>query len=105
MRKMGAEDLAFASIVASGANGASPHSIPGDRRLEDGDLVVMDFGARARGYCSDMTRTVAVRRLKPRVPDKFKPLIGILNAIDNYFAPLPHMTSSARKTKLFHHHC
>lgn len=60
MRKMGAEDLAFASIVASGANGASPHSIPGDRRLEDGDLVVMDFGARARGYCSDMTRTVAV---------------------------------------------
>lgn len=60
MRKMGAEDLAFASIVASGANGASPHSIPGDKRLEDGDLVVMDFGARARGYCSDMTRTVAV---------------------------------------------
>lgn len=60
MRKMGAEDLAFASIVASGANGASPHSIPGDRRLEDGDLVVMDFGARARGYCSDMTRTIAV---------------------------------------------
>lgn len=60
MRKMGAEELAFASIVASGANGASPHSIPGDRRLDDGDLVVMDFGARARGYCSDMTRTVAV---------------------------------------------
>ena len=66
MRKMGAEDLAFASIVASGANGASPHSIPGDKRLEDGDLVVMDFGARARGYCSDMTRTVAVAHATER---------------------------------------
>ncbi len=60
MRKMGAEDLAFSSIIASGANGASPHSIPGDKRLEAGDLVVMDFGAKAKGYCSDMTRTVAI---------------------------------------------
>ena len=60
MRKMGADDLAFSSIVASGPNGASPHSIPGERRLQQGDLVVMDFGARAQGYCSDMTRTVAI---------------------------------------------
>lgn len=60
MRNLGAEDLAFSSIVASGPNGASPHSIPGERRLADGDLVVMDFGARKAGYCSDMTRTVCI---------------------------------------------
>ena len=60
MRRLGADGLAFASIVASGPNGAAPHSIPGKRLLEEGDMVVMDFGARKNGYCSDMTRTVCV---------------------------------------------
>lgn len=58
MRRHGAEGLAFPSIVATGANGASPHAIPGQTRLEAGQCVVLDFGARAYGYCSDMTRTV-----------------------------------------------
>lgn len=58
MRRHGAEGLAFSSIVATGANGASPHAIPGQARLEAGQCVVLDFGARAYGYCSDMTRTV-----------------------------------------------
>ena len=54
----GADGLAFGSIVACGENGADPHAIPGDKRLEAGQCVVMDFGARAYGYCSDMTRMV-----------------------------------------------
>jgi len=58
MMRHWAEGLAFSSIVACGANGASPHAIPGDTKLEAGQCVVMDFGAKARGYCSDMTRTV-----------------------------------------------
>lgn len=58
MLRHGAEGLAFPSIVASGANGASPHAIVSDKPLEAGECIVMDFGARARGYCSDMTRTV-----------------------------------------------
>ncbi len=56
----GAEGLAFGTIVATGAHAASPHAIPGDTRLSAGDAVVMDFGARYGGYCSDMTRTVFV---------------------------------------------
>lgn len=60
MRRLGAEGLAFSSIVASGANGAAPHSIPGGKVLEPGDMVVLDFGARKGGYCSDMTRTVCM---------------------------------------------
>lgn len=60
MLRHGASGLAFSSIVATGANGASPHAIPAETKLEAGQCVVMDFGARAHGYCSDMTRTVFI---------------------------------------------
>lgn len=60
MLRAGASGLAFSSIVATGANGANPHAIPGDTRLEAGQCVVLDFGARACGYCSDMTRVVFI---------------------------------------------
>jgi Xaa-Pro aminopeptidase len=60
MVDLGAERPAFASIVASGPNGAIPHHAPGDRPIERGDLVTMDFGALYDGYHADMTRTVAV---------------------------------------------
>jgi Xaa-Pro aminopeptidase len=56
----GAEDLAFDFIIASGENSAKPHAVPGDRVIRDGDFLTFDFGAKVNGYCSDMTRTVAV---------------------------------------------
>ena len=60
MLRNGAEELAFPSIVATGPNGANPHAQPSDARLEVGQCVVMDFGAKAAGYCSDMTRMVFI---------------------------------------------
>ncbi|MDY7101122.1 MAG: Xaa-Pro peptidase family protein [Actinomycetota bacterium] len=60
MRLRGADDRAFDTIVASGPNGARPHAHPGDRRIVDGDLVVIDVGAMVDGYRSDMTRTFAI---------------------------------------------
>ncbi len=60
MRKLGASGLAFDTIVASGVNSSMPHAVPGERKIEKGDLITMDFGAAYNGYCSDMTRTVAV---------------------------------------------
>ena len=60
MRRLGADGSSFETIVASGPNGAKPHARPSDRRLEPGELVVIDFGARVDGYCSDMTRTLCV---------------------------------------------
>ncbi len=60
MYSRGAEKIAFDTIIAAGANGALPHAIPGNRTIEKGDLLTMDFGAKVGGYCSDMTRTVAV---------------------------------------------
>ena len=60
IREAGFERPAFDTIVASGPNGALPHYRAGDRLLEPGDLVVLDFGGVLDGYCSDLTRTVAV---------------------------------------------
>lgn len=60
MRDLGAADVSFETIVASGPNGAKPHHTPSERTIVDGDLVVIDFGALVDGYHSDMTRTVAV---------------------------------------------
>jgi Xaa-Pro aminopeptidase len=60
MRRLGAEGPSFDTIVASGPNGAMPHHRAGDRRITDGDLVVIDFGALVDGYHSDMTRTFMV---------------------------------------------
>ena len=53
-------DQALFWIVASGPNSASPHHEPTDRVIEPGDLVVVDFGGKHRGYCSDTTRTFSV---------------------------------------------
>jgi len=53
----------FTTIVASGPNSANPHHTAGSRRIERGDLVILDGGARVGGYCSDITRTVAVGEL------------------------------------------
>jgi Xaa-Pro aminopeptidase len=60
MRRRGADDISFDTIVAAGPNGSRPHHSPSDRRVEPGDLVVIDFGALVDGYHSDMTRTIAV---------------------------------------------
>jgi len=58
--KNGGEGLSFEPIVVSGPNTSLPHGVPGDRRLKEGDFITMDFGALYQGYCSDMTRTVAL---------------------------------------------
>lgn len=58
--ELGAEDRAFDSIVGSGPNSAIPHHEPGSRRLRQGDLLVIDAGARVDGYHADMTRTFVV---------------------------------------------
>ena len=58
--KNGGTGLAFDPIVVSGPNTSLPHGVAGDRVIREGDFVTMDFGASYMGYCSDMTRTVAV---------------------------------------------
>ncbi len=63
MRKNGAGKLAFPTILVAGKKTSLPHGEPGDNLIADGDFVTMDFGANVDGYCTDMTRTVAVGRV------------------------------------------
>ena len=60
MLRYGAENVSFSPIVASGANGSKPHAVPTEKEIAAGEFVTMDFGCVYHGYCSDMTRTVAV---------------------------------------------
>jgi Xaa-Pro aminopeptidase len=64
-------DLAEFAIVASGPNAASPHHEASHRVIEEGDTVVVDFGGRWRGYCSDTTRTFVVGEPSPEVAEAF----------------------------------
>jgi len=65
MRRLGAESIAFDTIIASGSRGALPHGKASDKILAKGDMVVIDFGARFHGYHSDQTCTVCLGRPTP----------------------------------------
>lgn len=63
----GADGIAFATLVASGPNSALPHYRAGTRKIESGDIVILDYGCRVDGYCSDITRTVVCGRPTPEL--------------------------------------
>ncbi len=60
MKKNGADDIAFSTIAASGTRASLPHAVPTGEKVKKGDFIVLDYGCTVKGYCSDMTRTVAV---------------------------------------------
>ena len=72
MRRAGCARPAFETIVASGPNSALPHARPTDRRLSQGDLVVLDFGGVLDGYCGDLTRMAGVGRVKAEARSLFE---------------------------------
>jgi len=76
MKKNGAEDTAFDTIVASGERGSLPHAIVSERALRRGDLVVMDFGCVVDGYASDMTRTVAIGDVSREFEDVYNTVLS-----------------------------
>jgi Xaa-Pro aminopeptidase len=87
MRENGSDGIAFPIIAAAGPNSALPHATPSDRRIEEGDFLLLDIGARYEGYCADMTRVISigppskrqieiyevVRRAQERALEQIKP--------------------------------
>jgi len=74
-RRLGAEGDAFEPIVASGERGALPHARPSRRKMRNGDLVTLDFGCTVAGYCSDLTRTVAIGRASRRAREVYRAVL------------------------------
>lgn len=87
MLRLGAEALAFPSIVASGPNGSLPHAVPGSRLVEKGDMITFDFGAKVNGYCADMTRTVAVGQPTPKMKEIYDIVLQAQMACQDALAP------------------
>ena len=80
MIRLGADTLAFENIVSFGENSANPHHHPSDKKLEKNELILIDFGARANGYCSDMTRTFTLGTPQ----DELKAIHGIVSEAQAY---------------------
>ena len=79
MVELGADGTAFETIVASGSNGSMPHAEPGQRRIDRGELITIDMGARYQGYCADMTRTICLgESSEPRMLELYN---AVLNAL------------------------
>jgi Xaa-Pro aminopeptidase len=69
LKEQGCSGEAFATIAVAGENAALPHGQPGNRILQLGDMLTMDFGGFYQGYAGDMTRTVVVGEASPKLQD------------------------------------
>src|SRR5262249_31380875 len=86
LRDAGFARTAFDTIVASGPNSALPHARPGERKLIEGDLVVLDFGGVYDSYCVDLTRTLCLGRATARA---FEVYTAVLEAHDSAIHAVP----------------
>lgn len=67
----GADGVSFEPIVASGHNSSMPHAVPGNRKIKDGDLILIDMGCKYKGYCSDMTRMIFVNYMEDEYKEAY----------------------------------
>lgn len=90
MRSLGADGVSFDFIVVSGKNSSLPHGVPTNKKIDNGDFVTMDFGGVVGGYCSDMTRTVAIGRITDEQKTVYNTTLKAqLAAIENIKAGIP----------------
>jgi len=90
LKKEGGDGLAFSTIIASGVNSSMPHAIPGDKKLEVGDFITMDFGCKYKGYCADMTRTVVLGKANEKQKEIYNIVLKAqLAALDAIKAGIP----------------
>jgi Xaa-Pro aminopeptidase len=105
LRRAGFDRPAFDTIVASGPNAGEPHARAGQRRLEAGDLVVLDFGGVLDGYCTDLTRTVIVGPAAARERRLIEQVVEAQLAAFTAAAPgvLPEVVDAAARGVLERH--
>ena len=79
----GADSLAFDTIVASGENSSKPHAMPTDRKIKSGDAIVIDFGAKYKGYSSDMTRTIFAGSIDDEIKELYNFVLACQKRVSN----------------------
>ena len=72
IKENGGDGVAFESVVASSTNSSKPHSIATNRKIESGDIILLDFGAKYEGYCSDMTRTIFMDYIPEEIKEYYE---------------------------------
>jgi len=77
LKEQGCSGESFATIAVAGENAALPHGQPGDRLLQNGDMLTMDFGGFYQGYAGDMTRTVVLGEASPRLRDIYHQVLEV----------------------------
>ena len=87
LRSRGASDSSFPVIVAAGANSSLPHYRPGEALVQRDQPLLIDWGARYKGYCSDLTRTMMVGRVSPRIKQIYKIAYEAQQAAINFLRP------------------
>ena len=87
MRALGADGPGFPSIVAADANASLCHAIPGPRKVKQGGILLIDWGAAYQGYRSDMTRVVALGRMKPKLREIYQIVLDAQLAAIDAIAP------------------
>ncbi|RDD53258.1 MAG: peptidase M24 family protein [Candidatus Korarchaeota archaeon NZ13-K] len=100
MRRLGADGSSFPTIVASGMNSFNAHHIPTERRISEGDILLIDFGARYKGYCIDITRTYFIGTPNAEFLERYQAVLDAqLRAIDHIRggAPFERPDIEARK--------
>ncbi len=80
MRKAGGDGTSFDTIIASGENSAYPHSTTSEKKIQDGDIILVDIGSKYNGYCSDMTRTFIFGKIDPKKAE----LVNAVNDCEQY---------------------
>jgi Xaa-Pro aminopeptidase len=87
MRCRGASDSSFATIVAAGAASSLPHYRPGERLVQRDQPLLIDWGARFKGYCSDLTRTLLIGRVSPRMKRAYNVTLEAQQAAIDFLRP------------------
>lgn len=88
LKILGADEDAFRPIVAAGPNSALPHAFPTSRKLQKGDFLILDFGAKYKGYHADMTRTIVIKECDEKQKEIYNIVyksqrLGAESVIDN----------------------
>lgn len=99
MRLLGADGTSFPSIVAADANASLPHAIPGSKKVRKGGIILIDWGAKFGGYCSDLTRVVAIGRMPAKIKEIYQVCLDAQMAAIDAIAPgksLPEIDAVAR---------